>query len=308
METSLQSKSAPAGGAGEDLPHQWRSRPLAGPIESLSVLKQSLLFAELADIAYYREDLVCKLALQVNLPTVRYFERDGSQAFLLSNEHDAVVICRGTEAHEWNDIRADLNALTAIAETVGRVHRGFKTEVDDLWPFLEKALENNVKNLWFTGHSLGAAMATICAGRCQASNIESEPTGVFSFGSPRVGNKRYVHSYQLNLFRWVNNNDVVTRMPPPWLGYRHTGQELYLNMDGKLRQLTRWQRSKDRWRGFWRGLKAGKIDHFTDHMQGNYIRSIHQAVQAEEAGVDVFHRATEKLWGRVIRKLSKRDA
>ncbi|NOY40960.1 MAG: lipase family protein [Planctomycetes bacterium] len=308
MKPSLRSNSAGAKTTREDMPHQWKSRPLAGPIGSLSLLKQSLLFAELADIAYYREDIVCKLVAQTNLPTVRYFECDGSQAFLLSNEHDAVIVCRGTEAHEWNDIKADLNALTAIAETVGRVHRGFKQEVDDLWPHLEQALESNAKELWFTGHSLGAAMATICAGRCQASSIKSVPAGVFSFGSPRVGNKRYVHSYKMNLYRWVNNNDVVTRMPPPWFGYRHTGQELYLNANGDVRRLTKWQRSKDRWRGFWRGLKAGKIDHFDDHMQGNYIRSLHEAVQDEEAGVDVFRRAAEKLWSRALHKIGGRDS
>ena len=56
---------------------------------------------------------------------------------------------------------------TVLAETAGRVHRGFKREVDDLWPRLEKALKNNTLPLWFAGHSLGGAMATICASRCQ---------------------------------------------------------------------------------------------------------------------------------------------
>ena len=210
--------------AQQTLPHQWKSQPLTGPIESLSLLQQSLLFAEIADIAYFVEDIVKQLMEQIGFPTIRYFERDGSQAYLLSNEYDTVIACRGTEASEWNDIKADVNALTAVAETVGRVHRGFKQEVDDLWPHLEKVLANNAKALWFTGHSLGGAMATICAGRCLLSGIESNPAGVFSYGSPRVGNKRYVNHCRLNYFRWVNNNDMVTRIPPTWLGYRHTGR------------------------------------------------------------------------------------
>ena len=71
--------------------------------------------------------------------------------------------CRGTEPHDWNDVRADLDLGKAVAETVGWVHRGFKREVDDLWPRLEQALVNNTRSLWFTGHSLGGAMAAICA-------------------------------------------------------------------------------------------------------------------------------------------------
>jgi len=287
------------------LPHQWKSQPLECRMSELSLLRRSLLLAELSDIAYYAEETVCRLAAEIHFPTVRYFERDGSQAYLFSNEHDTVVVCRGTEAHEWNDIRADLNALTAVAETVGRVHRGFKREVDDLWPCLEEALENNAKTLWFTGHSLGGAMATICAGRCKVSAIESEPAGVFSFGCPRVGNKRYVHHFKLDHYRWVNNNDLVTRFPPAWLGYRHTGREMYLNANGKLRRLSRWQRTKDRWRGFWRGLLSGKLDPLADHLQSNYIRLIHEAVVAEEQGQDVLGRAA-RLWTRVKCRIAAR--
>jgi len=70
-----------------------------------------------------------------------------------------------------------------LAETVGRVHGGFKQEVDDLWPDIERHLADNTPALWFAGHSLGGAMATICAGRCKISKIpsnrrRSSPMGV----------------------------------------------------------------------------------------------------------------------------------
>ena len=63
---------------------------------------------------------------------------------------------------------------------------------------------------------------------------------------------------QIETYRWVNNNDIVARVPPAWLGYRHKGEEIYLNAFGQIRQLTTWQRIKDRWRGFVRGLKRGE--------------------------------------------------
>lgn len=288
----------------EHLPHTWRSQPLAGPIKDLSFWRQALLLAELADIAYYVEEIAARLGEQIGLPNVRYLDRDGAQAYFFTNEYDTVVVCRGTEAHEWNDIKADVNALMALAETVGRVHRGFKREVDDLWPQIEEILETNAKTLWFTGHSLGGAMAAICAGRCKLSHIESTPAGLHTFGGPRVGNRAYVNHAQLPHYRWVNNNDIVTRVPPPWLGYRHTGKEMYLNANGKLRRLTGWQRTKDRLRGFLRGVRSWRIDHFTDHLQINYINYIAEIVAADEAGEDVA-RKTQKLSQRIKQRVRK---
>ena len=275
--------------APETTEYQFRTAPLEGPIESMGILQRSLLFAELARVAYQEEASAAKIVDDIGLRETLFLDRDGSQAYIFRTATDCIVACRGTEPHEWNDIRADVNAVTALSETVGRVHRGFKTEVDDLWPRMEKALVENDRTLWFTGHSLGGAMATICAGRCYLSHIESMPKQLFTFGSPRVGNKRYVNYVKLDHLRWVNNNDIVTRVPPPWMGYRHTGVQVYLDAHGKLRKLTAVQRARDRWRGFWIGLKKGKIDHFADHSMDAYIEGIMTAlaegkeVSAEQA-------------------------
>ena len=275
--------------ASEDqpLPHVWRSTQLGGPIGELSFWRQALLLAELADIAYYVEPIATRIFAAIGLSAAKFFDRDGAQAYLVGNEHDAIVICRGTEARDWNDIKADCNAMWAVAGSVGRVHRGFKREVDDLWPQLEAALVANDKPLWFTGHSLGGAMTALCAGRCKLSSISSEPAGIHTFGSPRVGDRAYVNYVKLPLYRWVNNNDIVTRVPPPWFGYRHAGKEMYLNSNGKLRRLSGWQRAKDRVRGFIRGIREGRVDPFTDHLQVNYITYLHELVKADEAGDDV---------------------
>jgi len=193
------------------------------------------------------------------------------------------VTCRGTEPHDWNDVKADLDLATAMAETAGWVHRGFKREVDELWPRLEQALVNNSRTLWFCGHSLGAAMAAICAGRCKLSYISSNPRALFTFGSPRVGSRRYVNYVQLETYRWVNNNDIVTRVPPAWLGFRHKGDEVYLNSYGKIRRLSHWQRVKDRWRGFVKGLRDRRIDPFSDHSISEYVLHIRNVVAEDES-------------------------
>ena len=134
---------------------------LRGPIERLDWLHQSLLFAELSALAYREEPIAREAAQQYGFHDVRFLDKEGAQAYVFSNDHDCVVAFRGTEPREWNDIRADLNAVTDLAETVGRVHRGFKQEVDTLWPDLESSLTDESKANWLTGHSLGGAMATI---------------------------------------------------------------------------------------------------------------------------------------------------
>jgi triacylglycerol lipase len=252
-----------------------------GPIECLSFLGRSLLFAELSNLSYYSRAEAGKLAYGIGFPEIRYYDRDGAQAYIFANENDAVVTCRGTEPHDWNDVRADLDLSTVVSETVGWVHRGFKREVDDLWPRLEQALVNNTRTLWFTGHSLGGAMAAICAGRCHLSYIRSTPRALFTFGSPRIGSRRYVNYVQFEAHRWVNNNDIITRLPFVWMGYRHKGQEVYLNAYGRIRRHSSWQRVKDHWRGFRRGLRQRRFDLFADHSIGQYIRHIGAAVEEE---------------------------
>jgi triacylglycerol lipase len=256
---------------------------LDGPIESLSLLRRSLLFAELSSLSYLSRADAGRLALKIGFPEVRFYDRDGAQAYIFGNDFDVVVTCRGTEPADWNDVRADLSIGWAVGETAGWVHRGFKREVDDLWPRLEQALVNNTRALWFTGHSLGAAMAAICAGRCALSHIRSNPRALFTFGSPRIGTGRYVNFVQFEAYRWVNNNDIVTRVPPAWMGYRHKGQEIYLNAYGRIRHLTWWQRVKDRWRGFVGGLREGRFDPFSDHSITRYVEYIWRAVQEQEA-------------------------
>ena len=258
------------------------SRPMSGTIKELDKLSKSLLFAELSNIAYLREDLATRAAQDIGFTESRFFNREGSQAYIFETNSDCAIVCRGTEPNEWNDIKADVNAASVVAETIGRVHKGFKREVDDLWPELETAIVENKKMLWIAGHSLGGAMATICASRCKLSHIQSNPIELYTFGSPRVGNKRYVNYTVVVHIRWVNNNDIVTRVPPNWMGYRHTGEEMYLNAHGKIRKMTKWQRTKDRWRGFWMGAKVGSIDPFSDHSLDQYAKCIYTAICAQE--------------------------
>jgi triacylglycerol lipase len=251
------------------------------PLSNLSFLRRSLVMAELALIAYNDEAEAQRAAHAIGFPESQLIDQDGSQAYRFANEHDIVLACRGTEPTEWNDIQADANAVMSVIGTLGNVHSGFNREVDDLWPVLEDLLRGSRQPVWFCGHSLGGAMATICAYRCTNSSVTRNPQELYTFGSPRVGCKRYIRHANVTHFRWVHNNDMVTRVPPVWMGYRHCGNEIYLDRFGRIRKLRGVLRSRDRWRGLLGGLLQWRIDLLTDHSIGQYAQHIAAAVKAE---------------------------
>ena len=246
-------------------------------INDLNHLERSLLFAKLSQLAYNNIDDAKKQAKKLGFTTVEFYDKDGAQAYRFMNKTDLVIACRGTEPTQFGDIKADLQALPVLAETVSRVHRGFKKEVDDLWPMVEEDIlrkTNFKKELWFCGHSLGAAMATIMASRCMHDVELNDPVELYTFGSPRVGWRGYCKSLGVVHHRWKNNNDIVTTVPLALMGYVHHGEQHYLNAYGKYRKPTGWQLWKDEWRGIWMGLKQGKIDSFGDHSMTEYIKHI----------------------------------
>ena len=246
-------------------------------ISDIDFKQRSLLFAKLAEISY-NDNIkdVKKQVKELGFTTVEFYNRDGAQAYRFANKDDMVIACRGTQPTEFNDIAADLKAVPVVAETVSRVHQGFKAEVDELWPMVLKdlAAKPPKQTLWFCGHSLGAAMATIMASRCMYEDAVPDPQELYTFGSPRVGWRGYVVHLGVEHHRWVNNNDIVTRVPLRLMGYTHHGEEHYMNAYGDVRKMSGWQRAKDRWRGFVMGLKAGGVDNFSDHSMTNYIANL----------------------------------
>ena len=246
-------------------------------IQQLTFNERSLLFAKLASIAYNNTKEAKSQAKRLGFTTTEFYNKEGAQAYRFMNKEDLVIACRGTEPTEFNDISADLKALPVMAETISRVHQGFKDEVDELWPDICEDINRKAnlgKTLWFCGHSLGAAMATIMSSRCLHNEELNNPVELYTFGSPRVGWRGYVKSLGVTHHRWKNNNDIVTTVPLWIMGFVHHGTEHYLNAYGNYRSPTGWQLCKDKWRGIWMGLKQGKIDSFGDHSMTEYIKHI----------------------------------
>jgi triacylglycerol lipase len=248
------------------------------PISDMNFKERSLLFAKLSKIAYNNKKEATSQAKRLGFTTVEFYDRDGAQAYRFMNKNDIVIACRGTEPSEFQDIKADLKAMPVLVEIVGRVHRGFKQEVDDLWPMVEEDLirkANVNKTLWFCGHSLGAAMATIMASRC-FHNIElNDPIELYTYGSPRVGWKKYCKSLGVVHHRWRNNNDIVTKVPLWVMGYRHDGELHYITSDNKIGKPS----FIDWCKGMWAGIKNKRFDSIADHDIQAYYDNIDKALR-----------------------------
>ena len=80
-------------------------------ITDMNFKERSLLFAKLAKIAYNNKKDATSQAKRLGFTTIEFYDREGAQAYRFMNKHDLVIACRGTEPSEFNDIKADLNAV-----------------------------------------------------------------------------------------------------------------------------------------------------------------------------------------------------
>lgn len=108
-----------------------------------------------------------------------------------------------------------------------RVHSGFITayKSDVVRKKIHQYITDDICNIQITGHSLGGALAILCAVDLQY-NFPHKDYEVVVFGCPRVGNAAFAKSYNKRVFNTIrveNGNDIVTKLPPALLGYRHVG-------------------------------------------------------------------------------------
>lgn len=257
-----------------------------GPISDMTVIQRGLLFAETAMMSYFAEEQFKSAIQKIGLSLRASFFSQHGLAHLLESESDMLVLFRGTSEHDWEDLEEEQQEeknAAIFSETVGKVNHCFKEDVDHLWPQIETELETNRKPVWFVGHSLGGAFAIICANRCLLSYIRTEPAEVHTFGAPRVGTKKYVRHVNLKHYRWVNNNDFVTRVPAAWLGYRHCGEEMYIDYQGKLRTPGNLERAYNNSLCFIKSKIKGKRHREEDHSIVQYVKLIFELYRQQKS-------------------------
>jgi hypothetical protein len=162
-----------------------------------------------------------------------------TQAFLAeSNDGYAMLAFRGTEVARRQDILIDAKAMR-VSVLEGRIHSGFRTAYASVARDIQKSvLELKDTPLYITGHSLGAALATIATQSLEHNlKIREMIAACYTFGSPRVGDKHYDREFKSPIYRVVNTTDIVTVIPLLAMGYIHIGDIRYLGrIDGEFRR------------------------------------------------------------------------
>ena len=238
-------------------------------------LSKAVLAAELSRLVYSNYTDVEIYLRENGYDHWAWFDVDGTQAFSCRKHKSTEIFItfRGTEPKQITDILADAKAWRKPAREKGLVHFGFAQALDKVYDKIvhwidEQKLDD--ATITCTGHSLGAALATIMASRLDANEL-------YTFGSPRVGNRDFVKEMKkdgVKNYRFVNNNDVVTTIPFP-IRFRHSGKLVYINHYGNIRKMTPWQRTKDKCRGRWRSFKKGQpFDGVFDHSVNLYYEKL----------------------------------
>ena len=117
------------------------------------------------------------------------------------------------------------------------IHKGFW----ESWVQIRDEIKERVQQLVaaypeyrfvITGHSLGGAVATLAAGDIRkVSDDLAKRTELFTFGSPRVGNKaaaKFLSKQSSLSYRITSIDDPVPRLPAITFNYRHTSPEYWI--------------------------------------------------------------------------------
>ncbi|XP_027108945.1 phospholipase A(1) DAD1, chloroplastic-like [Coffea eugenioides] len=148
---------------------------------------------------------------------------------------DVVISYRGTATcHEWlENLRATLTCLPddmAPENCDPMVQSGFLslyTSSTDDRPSLQQMVREEIGrilqkycdeplSITITGHSLGAALATLTAYDITNTFSHAPIVTVVSFGGPRVGDRTFRKHLERNgtkVLRIVNSDDVITKVP-----------------------------------------------------------------------------------------------
>jgi triacylglycerol lipase len=168
---------------------------------------------------------------KVNLKEVHFYSKKGTQCSIIEpidpqNKKFVIVVFRGTD-DIWA-LRDNLKLGLVSWPQGGKVHKGFKIGLNRVWPDINKYLKNQTCPVFYTGHSLGAALATLAASK-------RPPHAVYTFGSPRVGNKEFVKIVKnIKIFRVVNNRDFATTIPSSSIQYTHVGKLYYIAHNNRM--------------------------------------------------------------------------
>jgi triacylglycerol lipase len=191
--------------------------------------------AEASLLAYWRSadiEAALKKVFRNNV-AVQNFSLRNVEGYVASFDRFAIVAFRGTEATSLADVLTDVKFAKTKWDQGGRVHDGFFEAFSNAWQAMPSPLPPKAR-VYFMGHSLGAAIATLVADTFVNGANRAQYGGVYTFGSPLVGDREFVDAFNARhagkSFRTVNDHDGVALVPPRFVGFRHVNEEHFVGL------------------------------------------------------------------------------
>jgi triacylglycerol lipase len=265
------------------------------PKNSAYNLANALACAKASLLAYDAALTSAKVAEAFGLPVTALAPFDGAgsdaKGFIAQMDGAIAIVFRGTDSlANWID---DAEILPLPFRDKGSAHSGFLHSLDSVSATISATLarwKGGGRTLWITGHSLGGALALLAAATLRFPAGATTPVpvaGVYTFGQPRVGTRDFAQACDADFgnfyFRFVNNADIVPRIPPRALGYWHAGKLEFIDANGAIHDDISWWHemldSVEVGADGLRKLQATKpqIDAIKDHSMTLYLNAIEAA-------------------------------
>lgn len=225
--------------------------------------------SEMSALAYWGSDLIGEQLRRWGYARIAEITDPATDTsgFMAVKDKILILSFRGTSG--FKNFLSDGNIRRVRPDWAsGMVHSGFKNALDTVWPQITSRLgppAAQQKDVWLTGHSLGAALAQLAALRLTRAGYRVHR--VYTFGTPRIGDQDFVADYDRRLsvqsFPHVNARDVVTRVPPAALGFHPAASAKTHQFPGPGHELKQQPADPSDALGDWRSLVSRSIDKTT---------------------------------------------
>ncbi|MFG2094831.1 lipase family protein [Streptomyces sp. NPDC048612] len=253
-------------------------------------VRHALSMARASALAYQDEQTIETTAREWGFDRVRHhhttfrppFPLEDTEAYTLGGHSMIITSFRGTEPVELRDWLSDATTPPWPGPGgKGCVHYGFGQALESVWPQVRAAVDafrDNRQTVWFTGHSLGGALAMLAAARLHFEEPRVTANGVYTFGQPRTCDrqlsKEFNTAFSDRMYRFVNNNDIVPQLPPE-PAFHHVSALRYIDAQGAIHHtMPLLDGLMDRAQGFTADLLAPASDGIRDHFMDAYLNAL----------------------------------